>query len=273
MAYPPAIGTLGYHVAASPAPAALRRLRNATGAPAFDDGNLVALFTLLPEVEQRLFTLAQSIPRATGGNATAGTPTRPTVRHLAYEFGPATMTLLDGLAAPPIDDTTDATTPQDRAAHLGLGVADDGEALTNGTHPMTELHIPGERFGGERPSMIDLDDVAFTLWAFDDAGRAIDPGAVASWWNHMATTIFNNLWAPGDPAVGGDRTTSFDARLTVHLVNPAEGPLDPDLLARVTAAGTAVTTPLVTASATNGSALAFTAAPDIGSGPDTRRCR
>ena len=85
--------------------------------------------------------------------------------------------------------------------------------------------------------MIDIDDVAFTLWAFDDAGRAIDPGAVASWWNHMATTIFNNLWAPGDPVVGGDRTTSFDARLTVHLVNPAEGPLDPDLLARVTSEG------------------------------------
>lgn len=268
VAYPPAIGTLGYHVAATPAPAPLRRLRDANGGPPFTDGNLVALFTLLPEVEQRLFTLAQSIPRATGGNAAAGTPTRPTVRHLAYELAPATMTLLEALAAPPIDDTTDATEPADRAAHMGLRLGDDDATLVNGAHPMTELHIPGERFGAERPPMIDLDDVAFTLWAFDDAGRAIDPGAVASWWNHMATTIFNNLWAPGDPASGGDRTTSFDARLTVHLVNPAEGPLDSDLLARATAGGTAVTSPLVQASATNGVALAFTAAPGTGGGPD-----
>lgn len=268
LAYPPAIGTLGYHVAATPASAALRRLRDATGAPPFTDGNLVALFTLLPEVEQRLFTLGQSVPRATGGNAPVGTPTRPTVRHLAYEFGPATMTLLDALAAPPIDDTTDATTPADRAAHLGLGIADDGETLVNGGHPMTELHVPGEPFGTERPPMIDIDDVAFTMWAFDDAGRAVDPGAVASWWNHLATTIFTNLWAPGNPEVGANRTTSFDARLTVHLVNPAEGPLDPDLLARVTSGGTAVTAALVQASATNGAALAFTAAPGVGGGPD-----
>ena len=269
VAYPPAIGMLGYHVAATPAPNELRRLRDATGAPAFTDGNLVAVFTLLPEVEQRLFTLAQSIPRATGGNAAAGTPTRPTVRHLAYEFGPATMTLLDALAAPPIDETApDASTPEDRAAHLGLGVGDDGETLVNGEHPMTELHVPGELFGAERPKMISIGNRAFTVWAFDDAGRAIDPGAVASWWNHMAKTIFTNLWAPGDPDDGTDRTSSFAARLTVHLVNPAEGPLDADLLARVTSGGAAVTTALVQASATNGAALAFTAAPGVGGGPD-----
>lgn len=269
VAYPPAIGTLGYHVAATPPPAGLRRLRDATGATPFADGNLVALFTLLPEVEQRLFTLAQSIPQAIGGTAPAGTPTRPTVRHLAYEFGPATMTLLDALAAPPIDDTTEPdATGADRAAHLGLDLAADGETLRNSEHPMTELHIPGEPFGVERPPMIAIGNRAFTLWAFDDGGRAIDPGAVASWWNHMATTIYRNLWAPGDPDTGGDRTTSFDARLTVHLVNPAEGPLDSDLLARVTSGGNAVTAALVPASPTNGAALAFTAAPVVGGGAD-----
>jgi hypothetical protein len=54
----------------------------------------------------------------------------------------------------------------------------------------------------------------------------------------------------------------------VHLVNPAEGPLDADLLARVTSGGTDVTSALVTASATTGAALAFTAAPSAGGDPD-----
>ena len=105
------------------------------------------MFTLLPEVEQRLFTLAQSIPRATGGNAPAGTPTRPTVRHLAYEFGPATMTLLDATrrSADRRHDRCDDSGGPGGAPRPRL--ADDGETLVNGEHPMTELHVPGELFG------------------------------------------------------------------------------------------------------------------------------
>jgi hypothetical protein len=264
VAYPPAIGVLGYHVAADPPPGPLRLLRDATGAAAFATGNLVALFTLLPEVEQRLFTLAQSIPQALQGTAPAGTPTRATVRHLAYEFGPARLDLLAELAAPAIEETAPGATPAEQAAHLGLDLADDGVTLQNGAHPMTDLHVPGTFLGAERVPMMDIGTEEFMLWAFDDGGRAIDPGAVASWWNHMAKTIFNNLWAPGDP----DRTAGFAARLTVHLVNPAEGPLDPDLLGRVNASALQGSGVLLRWNGSSAAALAFTAAPDRDGGPD-----
>ena len=202
VAFPPATGLLGYAVASAPRPPLLARLRRADGTPAFTDGNLVALFTLSPEVEQRLFTLAQSIVSANGNAAVAGVPSRPTVRTIAYEFtaDDATITLLEAIAAPPITDTApDATTAADKAAHLGLGIADDGSTLVNGAHPMRDLFVAGEWFG-ERAPMVNVGNRNFTLWAFDDHGRAIDPGAVASWWNHMAKTLFTNLWAPGPQA-------------------------------------------------------------------------
>jgi hypothetical protein len=265
VAFPPANGLLGYHVASTPRPAGLRRLRNAAGAPAFTDGNLVALFTLLPEVEQRLFTLAQGIVPAIGGAATAGVPTRATVRHLAYEFSAdsATIGLLEAIAAPQIGDTApDATTDEDKAAHLGLAVGDGG-TLVNGEHPMTEVHVAGE-FSNERAPMINIGNRAFTLWAFDDNGRAIDPGAVASWWNHMATTLFTNLWAAGDI----QRTVSVAARLTVHLVNPAEGVLDQNLLDRVDASALSGSGAVRSWNGTAGAAVGFTDEPRADDAPE-----
>ena len=50
-------------------------------------------------------------------------------RSIAHEFtaDAAKITLLEAVAVPPIADTTTSSTAGDKAAHLGLGVADDGE--------------------------------------------------------------------------------------------------------------------------------------------------
>ena len=89
----------------------------------------MALFTLSPEVEQRLGVLAQSIVSANGNAAVAGVSSRPTVRHLAYEFtDTADIILLEAIVAPPVSPKRRraSTTAADKAAHVGLGVADDG---------------------------------------------------------------------------------------------------------------------------------------------------
>ena len=218
----PATGVLGYHVATPTRPTALQRLRKPDGTPAFANGSLVALFTLLPEVEQRLAILAQGIPSADANIAAGGGATRPTVRHLAVEFTGVTadITLLEAVAAPPIGDTApDATSAADKAAVLGLGVDADGSTLKNTDHPMTDLLVPS------REAMVTIGNRAVSLWAFDDRGLAVDPGAVASWWNYMATVLFN-MWAAG----ADQRTVTCADQLTVHFVNPAEGPADAPLL-------------------------------------------
>lgn len=266
IAFAPATGLLSYAVASDPRPALLGRLRAADGGPAFTSGNLIALFRLSPGVEQRLGALSQGIVPATGAPTTTGVPTRPTVRHLAYEFtaDAATITLLEDVAAPPIGDTApNANTAAEKAAHLGLGVADDGATLVNGPHPMTDLVVAGQWFG-ERAPLVNIGNRAFTLWAFDDNGHAIDPGAVASWWNHLATTLLTNLWAPGPNSM--NRTVAFAAQLTVHLVNPAEGPLDADLLAAVNTTGL-TGSGAVLAAGTNGAALSFTDPPGPNDAP------
>ena len=107
VAFPPATGLLGFAVATGARPRLLARLRRADGTAAFADGKLVALFTLSPEVEQRLGVLAQSIVSANGNAAVAGVSSRPTVRHLAYEFtaDTADITLLEAVVEPPVSPT------------------------------------------------------------------------------------------------------------------------------------------------------------------------
>ena len=122
---------------------------------------------------------------------------------------------------------------------------------------MSDLFVAGEWFG-QRSPMLTIGNRTFTLWAFDDRGRAIDPGAVASWWNHMAKTLFTNLWAPG-PA-DAQRTVAVDPQLTVHLVNAAEGALDQTLRSRVNTTALNGTGAVLTKG--NGAAnLSFTNAP------------
>lgn len=87
VALPPAAGTLALYIATNTRPPALAGLRKADGTPAFTTGNMVALFRLLPEVESRLHALTANIPGPSGSPAGA-VPTRPRVRHFAYEFRP-----------------------------------------------------------------------------------------------------------------------------------------------------------------------------------------
>src|SRR5688500_15948938 len=63
---PPAAGTLGLFVATNPRPLGLAALRKADGTPAFADGRLIALFRLLPEVEDRLHRLTGKLPTVDG---------------------------------------------------------------------------------------------------------------------------------------------------------------------------------------------------------------
>lgn len=237
---PPAAGTLGLFVATSPRPIGLAALRKADGTPAFADGKLVALFRLLPEVEDRLHKLTGKLPTVDGTPNPAGLPTRPRVRWFALEIPTSDPSLLE--IEPCIQPAmpTTLTVPAARAQYLGLALdrdAVDTDPLRNALSPMADLKRPGDFLGGvEYLWRFSTDTAGTRLWTFDSGGRPIDPGAVAEWWRFLADIeTQNTLWASGDPA--RRLTMPVDPMNTVHLVNAHEGPLVEPMLSRVAMTG------------------------------------
>ncbi|HJZ59669.1 MAG TPA: hypothetical protein VKE74_32295, partial [Gemmataceae bacterium] len=95
---PPAGGLLSFFVAEEgKRPAGLARFRKADGGLAFSPNRIVAVFRLLPEVEDRLDTLVGIIPPADGSAVNPAVPSRARVRYFAVEL-PDTMTNITALA-------------------------------------------------------------------------------------------------------------------------------------------------------------------------------
>ena len=234
---PPATGLLSLAVRDAQPSALIDPLRRADGEKAFREGSLIALFRLLPEVEARLDALlADFLPSADGGAAAAGTPRRARVRHFALEIADAARldtTLWD--SDPPA--AAQGADPADQAAFLGLRL--DGTTLRNTDRPIRDLKRPGPAAPGRAVLQVGGSAADVSFWAFDEHGLALDPGAVAAWWQTLARDRFEDrfLWARGID--GTDRRTIAAADLAagrrVHLVNPHEGPSD--LLGDVTVTG------------------------------------
>ena len=100
------------------------------------------------------------------------------------------------------------------------------------------------------------------LWAFDDRGRALDPGAVANWLAFLASApVFDNLWAHSDAA--DQRTAAVNAAPQRAVCSAHEGPLPAAQQSRLTLAGlTAVAGALYTAGAAPSVQIAPGADPD-----------
>lgn len=263
---PPAAGILSLYISSTPRVAGLAGLRDGNGTAAFANDRVVAHFVLLPEVEERIAALQSVIPSIDGIAPSSGTNTRARIRSFAFEMSeaPSLATLTPRLDFP-IAGSTDA----EKAENLGLRL--NGAALENGTRPMTELMRPGV-FMGSRDKILKFGAATTVkLWAFDERGRAVDPGAVAAWWNSLATSAFDNLWAAG---ISGDerRTAGVAANLTIHMANAHEGALAAALLARLQAANVTPATGSVRARGTGSGAAAFTfsAAPDPDDAPVPR---
>ncbi len=249
-----------YGFASSPRPPALAALRKENGTPAFTDGALVVLLTLLPEVEARLAALTAPLPSPDGQPLPAGAMARPRVRHFAIEVPAAdadTMAKIENLRAADFD-----TSPPgfDAARFIGL---EPGTPPTNGTIAVTELCRP------DTSSAVALKNrsgaaLNVKLWCFDHRGRPLDAGAVAAWWAALATTgTWDNLWASDTAA--DQRTADVADGLVVALVNAHEGPLDAATIARLDLTDlTAVSgaTALYTAGAAPAVALTAAATPD-----------
>lgn len=265
---PPAAGLLSLFVATTLRPAGLAALRQASGAPAFTDGRLVALFRLLPEVEERLDALVASIPSADGGGNPGAVPTRARVRFLALEFpdDPPTLATLESRLQPGFPS---GMSDGEKARHVGLHLEDG--SLTNGDAPMYDLKRPGVFFGKTEPLLsFPAATSNLKLWAFDALGRPLDPGAVAAWWVFLAGTAFTNLWAGGLDSADR-RTAASDAALTFHLVNAHEGPIGEVLLNRLSFSNVSGSGVVRTRGAGSGAAaLSFTPAPDPDNAPVPR---
>lgn len=247
---PPTAGLLSVAVATPTLPPILVGLRGPTGAPPFTAGRLVAVFRLLPEVEQRLGALLADVPPADGSAAVAGLVTRARVRTLAVELpeGPATLASLKPRLDPPIPTLV---SPAEEAAHVGLALA--GAGLGNASEPMTDFKRPGVFQGANEKLLEFATGTAVRFFAFDSRGRSIDPGAVADWWQRLATS-FTNLRAPGVAA----RTATVAAQLSVQLVGPDDAPATDAILTRLSATNADGTGPIRvrgTASAAAGFAL------------------
>ena len=233
VALPPAAGTLALYIATNTRPPALAGLRKADGTPAFTTGNMVALFRLLPEVESRLHALTANIPGPSGSPAGA-VPTRPRVRHFAYEFpAPANLAALVAMMHTGFAFPSGVTLPVDQAQHLGLTF--NANVWGNDVTPMNDLFRPG-KLGGAFAELLRFTNQNLTLWSFDSRGRPLDPGAVADWWNFLTAAApgfaATNLWEPSlQPA--DLRTAPVAGQQTLHLVNAHEGPLDATTRARV----------------------------------------
>ncbi|MEP2234721.1 MAG: hypothetical protein ABJM58_03690 [Alteripontixanthobacter sp.] len=267
----PANGTLSYFVAAADRPKALATLRQADGSAAFADDSMVLLFTLLPEVAQRLGALAQAAPRADStAAATAGEMTRPVIDRIALEITPQIIGDVTELEAilPDLDsfDLKDIMgglgNSGEKAAFVGL--ADDG-GLKNAKRPATILR----RAEADDRRLLQNDSAAelnVLLWAFDVRGRPYDAGSLAALWTDLADRQWDNLWASDDTA--RQRVAASTDGYIVHLVNAHEGPLDAPLAARITADPanltdlTAIDTSQVLFTADANPAIAISAASD-----------
>jgi hypothetical protein len=257
----PVVGTVSYYVATASRPIQLARLRAENGNPAFTNGRLVVLFTLMPEVELRLHQLVTSIPSPDGTALASNTvPTRPRVRWLAFEVSVANVTALGQLL--PLGFPAAFTTDQQRAAYLGLTFASG--TFANAREPVTILKRPaGDNIILTNGTGLPLNGL---LWAFDHRGRPVDAGAVAAWWEYLATVPFDNLWASSTTA--DQRTAERAAGHVVHIVSAHEGPLSAGHLARLTPTNLTqigASQALYARSGTAAATLALTTAPD----PDT----
>lgn len=103
----PAGGFRSYAFASPTRPPLLAGLRSEGGGPAFTDNAFVTVFTLLPEVEQRLSSLTSALPSPDGASAPApGTVTRPRVKTFALEIaasGADTIAKIEKLRADDLD--------------------------------------------------------------------------------------------------------------------------------------------------------------------------
>ena len=234
---PPATGLFGLHVSTTPRPKSLAKFRDPSGADAFDPNRLIALFTLLPEVEDRLNALVSSVAPADGG-AAGNNPTRARVRHLALQMPDTNFTWLQRIVpVPPADVTTNA----DIAAYFGVVLDPNGTTVSNDPHPMNDMRTPGKLplIGNFEPIMMFLQaDQNIRMFAFDDRGRALDPGAVAAWWAAIGAN-FAGMWAPGlsNNAPTEQRTCGVANARSVHIVSAHEGTLDSSLQGRLNVTG------------------------------------
>lgn len=287
--YAPATGTLSLFVTDGSNPSsALDALQDSDGTWPFPNGRLLAFFRLLPEVEARLHELMGLVPAATSSPVGAAptvlaAPTRPQVRSLAVLLPAATPLTPAGLfpffgGAGALPGTTDA----ERVTALGLSIGAGG-TLTNGAVPMTWLRRPGGAVA-DRDKLLQGLSGSVDLWAFDRRGRAIDPGAVASWWSWLLNTAVGD-----DPATGA---TDFQliapnmapadfpqsnalpvviqaaTQRTLHLVDAHEGPLgSPFMNGRLQSGGAAVTNKLIQPSGSSNVNLTFSALPSPGATP------
>lgn len=287
--YAPAAGLLGVFVTdGTNPPQALDALQDSDGAWPFPDGRLVAFFRLLPEVEERLNELMGLVPAATANpvaNAPVAlsAPTRPQVRSFALVL-PGTTALTPAGVFPLFGGagSLPGSSDKEHATAIGLSL-DSGGQLVNAAVPMTYLRRPGGSVA-KRDKLLQGLSGSVDLWAFDRRGRAIDPGAVASWWSWLLNTAVGDdpatgatdfqLLAPdiaaGDYPQAGNLpvVVSVAAQRTVHLVDAHEGPLGAPFLNNRLQNGTAaVTANLLTLSGATGATLSFTALPAPGTTP------
>lgn len=264
--WPPAGGTLTLAVSTSARPPVLRGLTDAKGEPAFENDKLVALFKLLPEVEERLDVLSAMLPSPDGVAAGGGAPTRARVRAIAIEYSDRSVDHLVHFINPTNDDDASA-----------FGLIERGGVLDNGALPMSDLKRPGQVPTLARQVLANFPiGLTVALWAFDADGQAIDPGAVAAWWAAMAGGSVapwlgqnSNLWAEND----NQRTCAVASHLGFRLVNPHRGVIDTNLQGRLTLPPTSATqvgdnASLYAASDAAGASITFSAAPDADE-PDT----
>ena len=230
----PAGCLVSYFIATDPRPAGLAMLRQENGAPAFATGEVIVLLSLLPEVELRLQALMTVIPSPDGTAVAAGIPSRPRVRFLAMAVAATDLpdvTALENIR--PADFPVVINSDADKAAYLGLTF--EAGVFGNADKPTTELRRPAT------DSAVIVENrrgtaLGMSLWAFDYRGRPLDPGAVASWWSHLASPgVFDNLWAHDDVSL--QRTVPAVSSNSVHLVNAHEGALSAAHLARLDLTG------------------------------------
>lgn len=266
---PPATGFLSFYVSSAVRPLGIAHLRGPNGL-AFNDGHLIAHFDLLPQAAERLAALMRVIPTL-GTPSVAARATRPCVQSFAIEFMDASPTLssvttyFDEPFPPPIN-------ADDTRKREYLGFDPHAVTLVNGDVPMRDLARPGTTLTASEKLLNLPSGTNVRLWAFDKRGHAIDPGAVACWWTYLATPAvgFDGLFAEGlNTTLQHTVPTIMAGRLTVHLVNAHEGPLDNDTLARVAVTGNEAGSGALRHrhTGTGGVTLAFT--PPAANEPDT----
>jgi hypothetical protein len=114
---------------------------------------------------------------------------------------------------------------------------------------MAWLRRPGEIIPGSREDLINMGDREARLFAFDELGLPLDPGAVAAAFQDLQNR-FTNLF------VGG-ALPSFNAGRRLHFVNPMGGAPASDLRALVRLSGAAVRGPTACTSSPARSASPF----------------